>query len=112
MSEHGFTFQGTGKIDRVDTYVSKSGKEVITLIFKIDGQYPAYIPIKFFGRLADDANDFKAGDIVEVSGELGGREWNGKVYGDIVGRTIEAVAAGGNAEPASAPPVDDSDIPF
>jgi hypothetical protein len=112
MSKDGFTFQGTGKIDRVDTFVSKAGKEIITLVFKIDGQYPAFIPIKFFGRLADEAKSFKAGDIVEVTGELGGRDWNGKVYGDIVGRTVECVAAGAKAE--SAPPADGDplDLPF
>ena len=107
MSEHGFTFQGTAKIDRIDTFTSKAGKQIITLVFKIDGQYPAVIPIKVFGRLADDAKYFKPGDIVEVTGELGGREYNGKVYGDNVARTIEAVATGGKVEPASAPPADD-----
>ena len=54
MSE-GFTFQGQGTLLRVDTFVSRAGKPILTLIFEIKGQYPQFIPIKVFGRLAEQA---------------------------------------------------------
>src|SRR5207247_2139346 len=41
-----FTFQGQGTLKRIDTFVSKAGKPILTLIFETGGQYPQMIPIK------------------------------------------------------------------
>jgi hypothetical protein len=87
----GFAFQGRGKLERVDTFVSKAGKSILILIFKTEGQYPQLIPIKVFGRLAELAESLKQNSILDVTGRLGGRDWNGKVYGDIVAESIEVV---------------------
>jgi hypothetical protein len=49
---------------------------------------------------------------------LGGRDWNGKVYGDSVATSIEIVSAAGekddNTPPGhdAAPPLGDDDVPF
>jgi hypothetical protein len=88
----GFTFDGRGRLDRIDTYTTKAGKDIITLVLQVEGSYPQLVPIKFFGRMADEAKSRKVGDVLEVTGHLGGRDWNGKVYGDIVGESIEVVA--------------------
>ncbi len=112
-----FTFQGQGTLKRIDTFVSKAGKSILTLIFEIQGQYPQLIPIKVFGRLAEQATDWKPGMVLSVSGRLGGRDWNGKVYGDSVATNIEIIDdAGEKGEEApsghDAPPPSDDDVPF
>jgi hypothetical protein len=111
-----FTFQGRGTLKRVDTFVSKAGKSIITLIFEIQGQYPQLVPIKVFGRLAEQAGGWKPGMVLSVSGRLGGRDWNGKVYGDSVANSVEVVSRGdeqGDAPPeGDAPPLGDDDVPF
>jgi hypothetical protein len=88
----GFAFDGRGRLDRIDTYTTKAGKDIITLVLQVEGSYPQLVPIKFFGRMADEAKARTVGDVLDVTGRLGGRDWNGKVYGDIVGESIEVVA--------------------
>jgi len=109
----GFTFTGRGRFVRADRFTAKSGKDIVTLILEVDGKYPQVVPIKVFGRLAEMAGSFKAGELVEVTGRLGGRDWNGKVYGDNVAETVEAAQAppNGGIEPPPSPPSDD-DLPF
>ncbi len=109
-----FTFQGRGTLKRVDTFVSKAGKSIVTLVFETQGQYPQMVPIKVFGRLAEQASSWKPGSVLAVSGRLGGRDWNGKVYGDNVANSVEIVSAGdgdGPPDPGAPPPGDD-DVPF
>jgi hypothetical protein len=114
----GFTFQGQGKLKRIDTFVSKAGKPILTLIFEIEGQYPQLIPIKVFGRLAEEAAAWKPGSILAVTGRLGGRDWNGKVYGDNVATQVDVVNAAEEAGDDGPPPEDDvpppgdGDAPF
>ena len=112
-----FTFQGQGMLKRIDTFVSKAGKSILTLIFEIQGQYPQLIPIKVFGRLAEQAADWKPGAVLSVTGRLGGRDWNGKVYGDNVATSIEVVSGADDKDPGTppghdAPPPSDDDVPF
>jgi single-stranded DNA-binding protein len=121
MSE-GFTFQGQGTLLRVDTFVSKAGKPILTLIFETKGQYPQLIPIKVFGRLAEQASSWKPGSVLTVNGRLGGRDWQGKVYGDMIANSVEVVDsaaddrgafAGSSLDPReSPPPPGDDDVPF
>src|SRR5256885_856390 len=87
-----FTFHGQGTLLRVDTFTSKAGKPVVTLIFETKGQYPQLIPIKVFGRLAEKASAWKPGALLAVNGRLGGRDWQGKVYGDIIANSVEVVS--------------------
>ena len=44
--------------------------------------------------LAEQASAWKPGSVLSVSGRLGGRDWQGKVYGDIVANTVEVVSEG------------------
>jgi len=112
-----FTFQGQGTLKRIDTFVSKAGKSILTLIFEVQGQYPQLIPIKVFGRLAEQAAGWKPGSVLSVTGRLGGRDWNGKVYGDNVATNIEVVGEAGETDSGpppghDAPPPGDDDVPF
>ena len=112
-----FTFQGQGTLKRVDTFVSKAGKSILTLVFETGGQYPQLIPIKVFGRLAEQAAAWKPGSVLAVNGRLGGRDWNGKVYGDNVAISVEVIEAGSedvrSGPPENdGPPLGDDDVPF
>jgi single-stranded DNA-binding protein len=113
-----FTFHGQGTLKRVDTFVSKAGKSILTLVFEIQGQYPQLIPIKVFGRLAEQATSWKPGSVLSVTGRMGGRDWNGKVYGDNVATSIEIVSEAGEKDDGTppghdaAPPLGDDDVPF
>jgi hypothetical protein len=99
----GFAFEGSGRLARKDTYTTKSGKEILTLVVQVEGTYPQLVPIKFFGRMADQANALTIGDVIEVTGHMGGRDWNGKVYGDNVGETIEVVHSASAGEQQEMP---------
>jgi hypothetical protein len=112
-----FTFQGQGTLKRIDTFISKAGKPILTLIFETEGQYPQVIPIKVFGRLAEDAAAWKPGSVLAVTGRLGGRDWNGKVYGDNVAIHVQVVSttdgpSGGVPPEDDVPPPGDDDDPF
>jgi len=106
-----FTFKGQGKLQRVDSFTSKAGKTILTLIFETEGKYPQLVPIKVFGRLAEQASGWKPGSMLSVTGRLGGRDWQGKVYGDIVANTVEVTGEGADDGDAPPPPSDD-DVPF
>lgn len=109
------TFEITARIDRVDSFTSKAGKEIITVVLQTEGSYPQLVPIKFFGRMAEEAKQYAKGDAVEITGELGGREYNGRVYGENIGRAIDRVGAA-ETNPAGATPATPTDdhgsVPF
>lgn len=115
MSNGTNTFTIRGTFERREVFTTKAGKQIITLVLGTNGQYPQLIPIKCFGKLAEDAEDVKKGDMVEATGRLGGREYNGRIYGENVAETIEVVGgkqvAPKGEEPPPPPPGDD-DIPF
>jgi len=104
-----FTIRGT--YERTDTFVTKNGKEIVTLILGTDGQYPQLVPIKAFGRLVETAKECGKGDMVEVTGRLGGRDWNGKVFGEAVAETIEIVG-GKHAAKQPELPSENDEPPF
>jgi len=76
-----FTFQGQGTLQRIDTFVSKAGKTILTLICETQGSTRNWCP----SRCSDDSPSsvcLEAGSVLSVSGRLGGRDWQGKVYGE------------------------------
>lgn len=105
-----FTIRGT--FERTDTFVTKAGKDIITLILGTDGQYPQLVPIKCFGRLVENAKACKPGNMVEVTGRLGGRDWQGKVYGEAVAETIEVVGGKHGAPKQPELPLENDEPPF
>jgi len=127
-TKSGFAFDGRGRVDRKEVYTTKNGKDIVTLVLQVEGSYPQLVPVKFFGRVADQARGLAVGSVVEVTGRLGGREWHGKVYADIVGERIEVVAeapskqqempgtGGGQASDSGwrgqSPRPEDDDVPF
>jgi single-stranded DNA-binding protein len=112
-----FTFEGQGTLLRIDTFVSKAGKNILTLVLETKGQYPQLVPIKVFGRLAEQAAAWKPGAVLFIRGRLGGRDWQGKVYGDNVANSVDVVNTDDGAGPPpdrdrDVPPPGDDDMPF
>lgn len=98
MPKPGFAFDGRGRLEKIETFTTKNGKDIVTLMLRVEGMYPQLVPVKFFGRIAEDAKEIDVGEVVEVTGRLGGRDWNGRVYGEIVGESIEVVGEGGSRQ--------------
>lgn len=109
-------FEFQGELSRIDTFTTNKGKQILTLVFELGGQFPQTVPIKVFGRLADRANEWKKGATVNVTGKLGGRSWNDKVYPDIVAESVEVMSGQQElptGKPADEPaPDEDPGIPF
>jgi single-stranded DNA-binding protein len=89
-------FDLTGTLNRIDRFETKTGKTILTLVLDVDKdtKYPQLVPCKIFGRTADMASDWHPGDVLEITGRLGGRDWNGRVFGDIVAESVEVVPEG------------------
>jgi hypothetical protein len=107
-------FRLTAKLDRIDTFTAKSGKVYRTLILVTEGQYSQTIPVKLLGRTAENTPDYPAGTLLHIEGRLGGRDVNGRCYGDNVADTIEVVgevAQAKGAVPSGPAPGADS-VPF
>lgn len=113
MSETEFRFSGKAKAIRVDVQQTKAGKEMVSLIVGTSGQYPQTIAIKAFGKLADVAREVKPGQTVEVTCRVGGREWNGRVFNDVVAEAIEVMdEEKTEQEQPPTPPQNTDDLPF
>jgi single-stranded DNA-binding protein len=111
-----FKFKGQGTLLKIDVFTTKNGKDIVSMIFEMGGNYPQFIPIKCFGGVAEQARALEPGLKVCVTGRLGGREWNGKYYADNVAESIEELPTGRMAkrgdEQEAQPLADDLDPPF
>lgn len=110
----GFSFEGQGTFERIETYTPPSGKEILTIIVRVDGQYPQIIPFKVFGHTADDAREIAPGTMVHITGRLGGREAKGRVWGDHIATHINVLdsAKSPPRQQEPPPPSDDDELGF
>ena len=103
---------------------TKAGNVMLTMIVRTDSGYtdreggfnsrPQFVAIKFFGGEAKRLlqNNLGMGDLVDVSVTIGGREYQGKYYNDIVGESFRLLdKASGKAAPQSMPKVNMPDMP-
>jgi hypothetical protein len=107
------TFKGTARVERVESTTTAKGKDIVTLVLGVEGKYPQLVPIKCFGGLGEKARGMKPGDAVDVQGHLGGRDWQGRVYGDIIADELRVAKLAPDQEHGE-PPLDreDGDVPF
>lgn len=88
----GFRFTGKGIFDRIDTFTTKHNKGIVSIILDVpDDKYPQKVTIKLFGKLADMGRACSKGEVVEIVGRAGGRDWNGKVYDELIAESLEVV---------------------
>lgn len=104
------------RVLRVESSASKANKVFRTLITEADGKWKQVIPFKVFGHVAEVVGELDPGSMVKISGRLGGREWNGRVFGEMVAESIELLEQARPSEaldkPGNEPQPDDSSIPF
>jgi hypothetical protein len=109
----GFEFEGNGTLEKIETFTTKNGKEILTLIVRTGGQYPQLVPVKILGRLAGEAGEWKVGNELRIKGRLGGRDWNGKVYGENVASSVAVLSKGSaKKEPEQGKLGNDDNVPF
>lgn len=118
----GFSFEGQGTLERIDEFTTKAGKTILTLVIRVGGQYPQLVPIKVFERCrgSEESGDWQPGMVLRFEGRLGGRDWNGKVYGDIVASSVRIIGQGSSGGEQSqqqgfrgqSPDPSDDDVPF
>lgn len=108
------TFTIVGKLLRVIPYTSPAGKSYPQAVIDVpDDKYPQVTAVKFFGRSADKLGEFPPGTVLKITGSLGGREWQGKVFPELKGFQIEAVGEIPAAQPTGEVDCDESStIPF
>jgi hypothetical protein len=73
--------------------------------------FPQMVPVKVFGQLAERV--YHPGDVMSVSGRYGGKDWQGKCFGDATAQTIEVIGRDEEPNGRQPPPRDGiDDIPF
>jgi hypothetical protein len=106
------TFELEGKVLRIETFVTKAGKSIPTVVISIpDDKFPAQCGIKFWGRTAEKAASLVPGTTINVTGKLGGRDWNGRTFSEVIGQAFEIIGEIPAAQ-CSLVPDDDLGIPF
>lgn len=96
-------FEVIGKLYRVFPIEQKTAtfqaREFVLEI--VSGQYPEYVKFQAIQDRCQLLDAFQEGDVVKVSFDLRGREWQGKFFTNLNAWRIEK--ADGNAATASAP---------
>lgn len=80
------------------------------LVVTTEEQYPQHIMIEFTQDKSDLLNNYKVGDVVKVSINLGGREWinpqgEAKYFNSVRGWRIEKIQAEAPIQQQQAPPM-------
>jgi len=80
------------------------------LVVTTEEQYPQHIMIEFTQDKSDLLNNYKVGDVVKVSINLGGREWinpqgEAKYFNSVRGWRIEKIQAETPIQQQQAPPM-------
>lgn len=107
------TIKGTVHNVETKTGTTEKGEwKRTTVVVKTSAEYKNLVPIGFFNKDIDVV----AGDKVEVTAFVGGREYQGRFYADIDGENItveEKVQVKDNTPPPAPVPVsDESSLPF
>jgi hypothetical protein len=80
------------------------------LVVTTEEQYPQHIMIEFTQDKSDLLNNYKVGDVVKVSINLGGREWinpqgEAKYFNSVRGWRIEKIQTEAPTQQQQAPPM-------
>jgi len=66
-------------------------------------KYPLHLAVQFQRKEAGKCDLVREGDLVDVHGELRGREWNGRYFVDVIGHEIHRIDGAGASAPAARP---------
>lgn len=105
-----------GKVHTVFPVETKSNFSfrMLWLQTEHESQYPQLVEIQFPKEKGDLLNNVSEGDIVEVSFNLRGRQWNDKVFNTVSGWRLNKISSGAPATHTPAPVggQDDTQLPF
>jgi len=73
--------------------VGSNGFTKRLLVVKTNEQYPQSVPIDFVKDKCGILDQYKVGDVVDVSINIRGNEWKGNYYVNLQGWRIENVAS-------------------
>lgn len=93
----------TGKVIDIQTQSGDNkngGWTRTTVVVETESKFNNTVPVSFF----NDTPQCSVGDNVEVEFYVGGREYQGKYYAQIDGKSVSVTSSGGNATPPVAQP--------
>lgn len=90
-------------VGQTEQISEKFSKRSIVLTDRAD-KYPCFVPIEFQRDKCPLLDGVRIGDLVDVHGELKGREWNGRFFMNAVGTSITVLSSPNmSGAPASTP---------
>jgi len=96
-------FETEGILHKVfDTENKTATFQAREFVIKHDGNYPQFIKFQLTQDRCDLISNYKEGDMVKVSFDLRGREWNEKYFTNLNAWKVEAATA--TAPPSSGEP--------
>lgn len=107
----GFNFTGSGKLVGVESFQTKAGGVIYTLIVETNDKYAPFTPIKLLGRLSGRIDEFRVGAQLRITGTVGGRKNNAKTWPDICAQTVDVLDAAPAQHKEREPGCDD-DVDF
>lgn len=73
-------------------------------VIETDGQYPQFIKFQLTQDRCSAVDQYNEGDMIKVSFDLRGREWNEKYFTNLNAWRVDAAAAAVQAPPAAGMP--------
>lgn len=112
-------FQIKGTVRELTERTTSGGKQMGALILEIPGYQGKVDPVSLtvFSRSLETVRGYGAGEVVVVSGRISGRQWNERVFSDLVLESIEADVPKQHSERKAAPAPSESEddldsVPF
>ena len=95
------SYELTGKIKLIqETQTFNSGFSKREMVVTVeDGNYPQDISLEFLKEKISLLDSLSVGQIVTVSFDIRGREYNGRYFNNLVGWKIQSDASAADSEP-------------
>ena len=122
------SFEVVGRLHKkFDTEKKTESFQAREFVIEVDGQYPQFVKFQLVQDRCSAIEQYNEGDMVKVSFDLRGREWQGKYFTNLNAWKIQAnapaaVEAGAPPPPAAsdgsfpsmgdAPTTAEDDLPF
>jgi len=88
------SFETEGIVHKIFETENKTASfQAREFVIKHEGNYPQFIKFQLTQDRCDLINNYKEGDVIKVSFDLRGREWNDKYFTNLNAWRIEAGAA-------------------
>lgn len=95
----------TGKVvkkGQTETFGEKGFRKRVLVVSDQHEEYPQEVPFEFTQDKTELLNSVNVGDVVSVSFNLRGNEWNGKHYANVQGWKLEQIEKSSTPTPQPA----------